>query len=343
MASNFEKVQQEFFLGNGIKTKDKVKAMEDLLGRDHPRLLRFLREYGPGNLGGYFVPPIFFGCNPEVIKLEEYDLKTQGKGKHRAGVKGQIAEQVMFKALQEYFKKSKDDALVIHSHKFLNSATEKDFIIINVTKGYMMVIEVKANVQKFQKAKKQLFDAKTKIEEICSCINFGHGTKFLFAGVFFGLEKTSEQPLFLCNCPFSCSNFTIIGQENIEEALDLIGKRAVEIHAQQWNPSEHLGELMELAKQLMFIAQGDPKAPVTSTNMIDKICDQVDHATTFENIIFWTLQQLSVINVLNCPYIFLDAFYGTGKSFILQYIAQHWSNEIGNSNFFQNCLKDLRV
>ena len=42
---------------------------------------------------------------------------------------------------EEYFKKNKDDALILHSHKFLDNKSnhEKDFIVLNVTKG--MVIQ----------------------------------------------------------------------------------------------------------------------------------------------------------------------------------------------------------
>ena len=96
-----------------------------------------------------------------------------------------------------------------------------------------------------------------------------------------------------------------------------------------WVQSEHISEFMELAKHFMFVAQGDSKAPVTGCNLIKKIDNQVNSASTFEGILFWTPQQLSVTNAVHLPYVFLDAFYSTGKSFTLQYISKHWSNEIG--------------
>ena len=39
--------------------------------------------------------------------------------------------------LRKYFKENKDDALILHSHKFLDnkSNNEKDFIVLNLTKG----------------------------------------------------------------------------------------------------------------------------------------------------------------------------------------------------------------
>ena len=310
-------------------TYDKVKAANDLTDRDHQRIVRFLKEYGPGKLGAYFVPPIFFSASPEVIILSEYDEKTKGKGKHKDGVKGQIAERAMFVALKDHFKKSKDDVLVLHSHKFLDkTSTEKDFIVVNVTKGYLMVIEVKANISKYQKAKKQLFDSKERIEEICHIL--GPTTKWLFVGVFYAHQNSSGKPIFDCE---PCSVFGIVGEEAIGDKLAQIDENATKLH-DAWVPSDHLEEFGNLVKELMFIAQGDPKAPVTDPGFISKVDDQVKRASTCDNILFWTPEQLSLIGVLMYPFVFLDAFYSTGKSVILQYFAEHWSKQGKTVHYF---------
>mgnify|MGYP001181968187 CR=1 FL=1 len=72
-----EKVLKKFFLGNGIEIEDKVKAANDLLIRDHPKILQLLKKYRPGKLGAYFVPPMFFGSNPDVLDFEQYSKKTK--------------------------------------------------------------------------------------------------------------------------------------------------------------------------------------------------------------------------------------------------------------------------
>ena len=64
----------------------------------------------------------------------------------------------------------------------------------------------------------------------------------------------------------------------------------------------------------MFLAQGDSKAPVTSSNIVNKVDEYVTKASNYENIMFWTLQQLSVVNSLQMLFVFLDAFYGTGNT-----------------------------
>ena len=311
-------------MGNNVTTDSKEEAANILLHRDHPRVVRFLREYGHGfNLGSYFVPPVFIGSNPEVLSVDKYIEKTKGKGKHQDGLRGQIAEEFMYNALQKHFQKTKDNVLVVQSHKFLNSAgcNEKDFIVLNLTRGYVMAVEVKANGSLYQKAKHQLFDAKERIQEVLRAI--GLSTEWLFVGVFFAqaMPKLTDGKVFF-DCD-ECSTFAIIGPENIEEKLIRIDEKVTNTH-KNWVPSEHVIEFVELTKQILFITQGDPFAPVTESSFVNKISDNLKRASKVENILFWTMEQLSLVQAVQLAYVFLDAFYSTGKSEILKYIVKHW-------------------
>ena len=62
---------------------------------------------------------MFISEIPEVIEPEKYDAKTENQGKQKEIVKGQIPEHKMFRTLNEYFMDSRDDVLVIHSHKVI--------------------------------------------------------------------------------------------------------------------------------------------------------------------------------------------------------------------------------
>ena len=75
---------------------------------------------------------MFYGQVPEAINLSEYKVE-----KHMDNVKGDLAERTMFFALEKYFLDEGDDVMTLHSHKFANSVSnnEKDFIIVNLTKG----------------------------------------------------------------------------------------------------------------------------------------------------------------------------------------------------------------
>jgi len=65
-----ETILQEFYLGNGVKTTDKIRAANDQMQRDHEKLLKFLRGYRHGvQLGAYFVPSIFISQVSTMQKL----------------------------------------------------------------------------------------------------------------------------------------------------------------------------------------------------------------------------------------------------------------------------------
>ena len=78
------------------------------------------------------VPPMFYGEVPQAIYLYEFNSK-----KHLDKARGDIAERTMYYALEEYYKMTGDDVLIIHSHKFLSQEgnNEKDFIVLNLSIG----------------------------------------------------------------------------------------------------------------------------------------------------------------------------------------------------------------
>ena len=131
------KVQKRFFIGHGIVTTDPKEAARLFLSRDHDKIEALLVHYHNGKLGVYMVPPVFFGEVPEAVILEDYKDR-----KHLDRVKGDIAENKVYHALNDYFKRTGDDVLIIHSHKFLINASnnEKDFIVFNLSKGKLYVV-----------------------------------------------------------------------------------------------------------------------------------------------------------------------------------------------------------
>ena len=76
-----------------------------------------------------------------------------------------------------------------------------------------------------------------------------------------------------------------------------------------WNPSEHVKEFVDLAKHLLFIAQGDSRAPVTGSNRIDKTVDHVERASSVKYIFHWTPQQLSLVQALELLYVIIGQFF----------------------------------
>ena len=140
VSPTLSKVQKRFFIGHGIVTREPKEAARLFLSRDHEKIEALLVHYYNGKLGVYMVPPMFFGEVPEAVILAGYK-----DPKHLDRVRGDIAENKVYHALNDYFKRTGYDVLIVHSHKFLNqtSNNEKDFIVFNLSKGKLFVVTCK--------------------------------------------------------------------------------------------------------------------------------------------------------------------------------------------------------
>ena len=184
-----------------------------------------------------------------------------------------------------------------------------------------MLMEVKSDQKKYGKAKTQLFDGLEKLKEVFSAIGLT-STHWLYVGVFFAL-RGSEKPLFDCE---DCSIFAIIGKDSISCNLKTIEEKVAEYHQflnhQNWIPEDHVHEFIDLAKETLFIAQGDPLAPVTEKNVVDKTLKHIERVSHVERVLLWTPDQLSLTEAKNLNYVVLDGFYSTGKSSVLTYYGK---------------------
>ena len=180
-----------------------------------------------------------------------------------------------------------------------------------------MLIEVKSNQKAYQKATKQLFDGFEGLKEVFG--ELGITTLWLYVGVFISLSG-NEFPLFDCS---NCSIFALVGKESISSNFKLIEEYVVRRQENIWRPGDHVKEFVELAKEMLFIAQGDPYAPVTQSNLIDKTSQHIDLAGSAKSVFFWTNEQLPIIHACQTiQFLVLDAFYSTGKSEVLRYFGR---------------------
>ena len=101
----------------------------------------------------------------EMKALEEEEV---GMVKSLPSVKGEKAEKKVYEAIEKYFSNSNEEFLVLYNLMFMGLLTardylpeEKDFIIINLTKRYIMPLEVKTNfnMPSLRKAMKQIKNA----------------------------------------------------------------------------------------------------------------------------------------------------------------------------------------
>ena len=339
-----KKANTNFFLGNGIKEKDPKVAATKLLNRDHKDVANLKENYFNGKLGAKFLPPIYFSDYPHIVNPDAYETKRDINPETVNKIRAEKAEKTMFQGLEKHFIETKDDVLVLSSHKFSNTASvnEKDFIILNLSKGYVMNLEVKVDSKKFKSAKPQLYDGKNRLDEIFSEIGVPSAWKFI--GVFYA--QTGEK---LFDCPKDkCSTYAIIGEDQIEEKLKQIEKD-IAFSNKTWEPSKHVEEFIELFKELVFIAQGNPNAPVTDSAITKQTSKYIDKAGTSENIWFWTPDQLSIADAVEMHFVFLNSFYSTGKTTLLKHRAKHLDDKnkelrkkyknVGRVFYFINRLK----
>ena len=103
--------------------------------------------------------------NKFYTELRELNQREIEMVKSIQRVRGERAEKKMFKALQKYFSSRKEEVLVMYNFNFMGSVlekdfepSEKDFILINLTKRYIMPLEVKTtfHVNSLIKAIKQI-------------------------------------------------------------------------------------------------------------------------------------------------------------------------------------------
>ena len=94
------------------------------------------------------------------------------------------------------------------------------FFLFDLT-GCILLVEVKSNQKGYQKATKQMFDGKDRLEEILSTL--GITTEWKYVGVFYA-HVGSELKLFDCQ---HCSIFSIIGKDEIPVKLKKVDEEVL--------------------------------------------------------------------------------------------------------------------
>ena len=104
----------------------------------------------------------------------------------------------------------------------------------------------------------------------------------------------------------------------------------------------NLAGVSDICCKAFCLNQGDPFAPVTSSNIVKKTNQYINRASTFQNIILWTPEQLSIIQALCMRFVIFDAFYSTGKSEILKYYGKDQLEKGEKVHYFNHRLKNMK-
>merc|ERR1711860_438006 len=302
-----------------MSDKEVIRAINELFERDQDLLKRLLNgEITVEDFGILLFPEIFLSKVQLALNL---DLEEWNRKKKAAiqkdiphpkiddgNLAGDFWERYLYNALKKYFENTKDACFIIHGHSFLHqdNLKEKDFIILNLSKGYIMNIEAKTSHQQFNSAKEQINDCKNRIQAVFNGIE-GMSSLWKFVGVCFIGDGGNDT--------FG-KDFVINGNEDVATKLNKIEHQVS--HSPHWTPNEdRVKEFVNVAKFILFEAQGQHKAPLTKEKLTEKVDEDLDKASAPENILFWTPQQLSIVQAMDIDWMFLMAYYGCGKTILL--------------------------
>ena len=145
-------------------------------------------------------------------------------------IEGEKLEKNVCDTLKSYFESHGDqEILVLHGYEIADldklanrkdvAHWEKDFLIINVTYGYILNIEAKSslNGKSVAKAKEQLENTKRILEKWFGA-DLSEGWKFISAIYCERKDKTNK------NCRNADMDFIFTGTEDLKEKIDKIHK-----------------------------------------------------------------------------------------------------------------------
>jgi len=252
-----------------------------------------------------------------IRDLDEEEIKMV---KSIQVVKGEKAEKKMFKAIKRYFKKVDEEVVVLYSVNFMDSVTnkslkpvEKDFIILNLTKRYIMPLEVKMNFNKeaLKKALKQILGSMKIIDEWVGGDLTEECCWRYIPAICFESEITDLEEEF-CKESFK---FIIHGNEIDDQVENMFANIDVGF---QNNQEKARKEFIQVAEFLLFFASFEPV--VTPFGLSQKVAENVDKGGQGKFIDLWrcwTPNQLPILKGNLSKVLFLSA-PSTGKTALME-------------------------
>ena len=76
--------------------------------------------------------------------------------------------------------------------------------------------------------------------------------------------------------------------------------------------------MKKLLQIFVFTVHSSKKRPVTATNWVEYITNAIETVSTVDNIIFYSKDQLNILNSDDYNKLIIKGAYGTGKSLLLQ-------------------------
>ena len=289
-----------------------------------------------------------FQRNRVYIDMKTLDEKEKAMVKSLQSVRGERAEKKMFKSLQKYFSKTNEEVLVLNSFDCMKSwsernikPVEKDFILVNLTKRYIMPLEVKANfsIKSLEKAGKQIEDAIKLINEWAGGdLTEDSGWEF-HPATYFECDISDIDRVFCTDC----IPHVFYGEaydEQVEKMLHAIPSKAQE------NYQEARREFIKICEYFLFFIAFEPIiTPSRLTQKVSEIVFKAGKAEIIEIYRCWTPDQLPLLKSIILKVLFMAA-PSTGKTTLMDTKALYCFQEGQNVVFiipfgYQNKIRTL--
>ena len=348
-----------FNLGNGYCTTDEEKAKDYILGREFPQVLKLKgiisnEEFSPECIGVNKMPNLNLSEIPHIVNYKDYQTKTRERGlfssmnlsqshkhyrtpenQHREtvnAIKKEVSETEVFQGIEEYFD-SRNESVIIFTNIEIHDEKEKDALIVNMTRGYILLVEVKNFItdrryknqtfSSIQKGLKQLNEAHQILKSIFNLKNEWKVIKILF-----GMDR---EPL-LYICP-KCQPFVAISKETkfCKFMETIIKTSSIEIKADYSFGNDFYKIIRELLPTRLRIAGGvtDLFCSSMKSSILEGIKGNVKQAGCVENIAFWSNNQIDIVqNCLwlpRCLFVPSRTGYSTGKTLLMAHCAKQLS------------------
>ena len=348
-----------FNLGNGYCTTDEEEAKDYILGREFPQILKLKgiksnEEFSQECIGVNKMPNLNLSEIPHIVNYTDYQRKTRERGlfsamnltqsqkhyrtpenQHRETVnmiKKEVSEAEVFHGIDEYFQ-LKNESVIIFTNIEVNDEKEKDAVIVNLTRGYILLVEVKNFLtdrkytnQKYssiQKGVKQLNEAHQTLKRICNLKN-----EWMVIKMLFGMDK--EPLLYICS---QCHPFVATSKETKFSKLmeTIINHSAIDIKKDFTFCDDFYKIIRELLPTRLRIASDvtDLFSSSMKSSILEGIKSNVKQAGRVENIAFWSNNQIDIVQnslwlrrVLFVPH---KTGYSTGKTLLMAHCAKQLS------------------
>ena len=336
-----KKGKKVYHLANGVTTVDELEAKQYLLRRDYPKIasLENTDLVSPGSIGYNSLPNFFLTQIPKIVEPEKYEEMSAFKNLTISEkVIGQIAkegaEMAVIDGIETYFKKhDSEDVFVLFNQdvqdKEKNRWLERDAIVINLSRGYVMVIEAKASLRTDPRSKGRCIEGSNQLLAMLEVIK-NNAAKlnqdWKIIHILFGTVIDQDHFPYCCaNCkPFIMTQDDFgIQLESALENVRLLDANEMKEYATDFLflVKEFLPLKLRIDNKMTNLFDSSKTFP--SKAILGKVSKNMEELGQPENIAFWSPSQFDIANhCLDMKRVLFCSAFSTGKTTLMVYCAE---------------------